>query len=242
MQLKKTLYDLLELSPHASQESISAAYERLAAKKHPDHEDNRFVPNAQADYILLKQAYETLSNPMLRRAYDEKLKEPEYPVIETVEPSFWTSGKILAGLLLALVVGIAYQNHARDKALETTRLKLELEMAEQKRLETESQEKYASERQENAARSEARQKQYDEERRQRQMQSQLEADRRRGDQVSRELAYAERDAKREAERKAETEARKERDAKREEENRARQAQMENERKLRELDRKLMQRP
>lgn len=238
--MKKTLYDLLELSPHASQESISAAYARLAEKKHPDHEDNRFVPNAQADYILLKQAYETLSNPMLRRAYDEKLREPEYPVIEAVEPSFWTSGKILAALLLALVAGIAYQNHARDKAIEAERLKIELNNAEIARKDKEAWERHEQERQENAARSDARQKQYDEERRQRQMQSQLEADRRRGDQVSRELAYAEREAKRDADRKAEAEARKERDAKREEENRARQAQLDNERKLRELDRKLMQ--
>lgn len=71
-QLKKTLYDWLEVSPGASQEAISASFQRLSEKMNPDREENHFVPNAQSNFILLKEAYATLSDPLLRRAYDDK--------------------------------------------------------------------------------------------------------------------------------------------------------------------------
>ncbi|MDP2830041.1 MAG: DnaJ domain-containing protein [Sulfuricellaceae bacterium] len=70
--MKKTLYDWLEVSPGASQEAISASFQRLSEKMNPDREENHFVPNAQSNFILLKEAYATLSDPLLRRAYDDK--------------------------------------------------------------------------------------------------------------------------------------------------------------------------
>lgn len=69
-----TLYDVLEVSPHASPEVIKAAYRQLALKYHPDRQ-----PTAQARIHAeerMKQinaAYAILSDPARRREYDRQI-------------------------------------------------------------------------------------------------------------------------------------------------------------------------
>ena len=60
-------YAIIQVAPQADKEVIEAAYRRLAAKYHPDV--NR-SPGATERMKLLNAAYEVLSDPEKRRAYD----------------------------------------------------------------------------------------------------------------------------------------------------------------------------
>lgn len=66
--MSKTLYDLLEVSPNATPEQIEAAMARLS---------RRFAVNHQVDSIAfdeIKTAYQVLSSPYRRTAYDVSLE------------------------------------------------------------------------------------------------------------------------------------------------------------------------
>ena len=59
----KTPYEILELSPGASQEEIKAAYRRLAGKYHPDkvqHLGEDFQKLAETRFKEIQQAYDAL--------------------------------------------------------------------------------------------------------------------------------------------------------------------------------------
>ncbi|MDP2951915.1 MAG: DnaJ domain-containing protein [Chloroflexota bacterium] len=60
-------YAVLQVDPQAEMEVIQAAYRRLAAKYHPDVAPS---PEASERMKLLNAAYEVLSHPEKRRAYD----------------------------------------------------------------------------------------------------------------------------------------------------------------------------
>ncbi len=61
------LYEILEVSPHASQDVIHAAYRVLARNIHPDHN-----ASFEAESIMrkLNAAYEVLKDPEQRARYD----------------------------------------------------------------------------------------------------------------------------------------------------------------------------
>jgi curved DNA-binding protein CbpA len=64
------LYEVLEVSPHASSEVIKAAYRTLIEKHHPDKhpEDRRAL--AEEASTRLNAAYAVLGNPQKRSKYD----------------------------------------------------------------------------------------------------------------------------------------------------------------------------
>lgn len=66
-------YEVLEVSPKASQEVIRNAYRTLAKKYHPDvyQADKQ---HAEEQMKLINEAYDTLSNPQTRFEYDKKLE------------------------------------------------------------------------------------------------------------------------------------------------------------------------
>lgn len=66
MQLKD-YYSILELPPSASADDVKKAYRRLAHLHHPDKKDND--PYAAAQFAVIKEAYETLSNPVQKEYY-----------------------------------------------------------------------------------------------------------------------------------------------------------------------------
>jgi curved DNA-binding protein CbpA len=66
-------YELLEISETASQEVIDRVYKLLAKKYHPDlNPDNPKA--AEEKFKKISAAYDTLSNPVKRKDYDEELK------------------------------------------------------------------------------------------------------------------------------------------------------------------------
>jgi curved DNA-binding protein CbpA len=67
----KNYYEILEISPSASQQEIRAAYKKLAVRYHPDK--NPDDKQAEEIFKLISQAYHTLSNPEKRNFYDIKI-------------------------------------------------------------------------------------------------------------------------------------------------------------------------
>jgi len=60
-------YAILQVAPRAEKEVIQAVYRRLAAKYHPDVDAS---PGASERMKQLNAAYEILSDPEKRKAYD----------------------------------------------------------------------------------------------------------------------------------------------------------------------------
>lgn len=68
MASKRDYYEVLGLSREASETEIKKAYRRLARQHHPDA--NPGDPDAEERFKELTEAYEVLSEPQARRAYD----------------------------------------------------------------------------------------------------------------------------------------------------------------------------
>ena len=64
-------YQILGVSPKATQEEIRAAYKRLAKRYHPDVNPH---PNATRYFQQIREAYEVLSDPKKRQQYDLQLQ------------------------------------------------------------------------------------------------------------------------------------------------------------------------
>ncbi|HET6884584.1 MAG TPA: DnaJ domain-containing protein, partial [Rubrobacteraceae bacterium] len=68
MATRRDYYEILGVSRGASEAEIKKAYRRLARDHHPDV--NHHDPDAEERFKELTEAYEVLSNPESRRAYD----------------------------------------------------------------------------------------------------------------------------------------------------------------------------
>lgn len=61
-------YEKLGVSPGATADLIKAAYRKKAAQYHPDKNQS---PDAPRRFREVQEAYEVLSDPVRRKAYDE---------------------------------------------------------------------------------------------------------------------------------------------------------------------------
>ncbi|MFW9938246.1 MAG: DnaJ domain-containing protein [Candidatus Thorarchaeota archaeon] len=75
MDRNKDYYKILGIEKDASEAEIKLAYRRLAKKYHPDL--NKNDPRAKDKFIELKEAYDTLIDPLKRRIYDQAGYNPQ---------------------------------------------------------------------------------------------------------------------------------------------------------------------
>jgi hypothetical protein len=68
----RTYYDILGITPQSGEEEIKRAYRQLAVLLHPDKNP---LPEAEASFKEVNEAYEVLSDPVARDIYNEMLKQ-----------------------------------------------------------------------------------------------------------------------------------------------------------------------
>lgn len=64
-------YEILQLSPNATADTVERVYRILAKRYHPDNQET----GSANEFAELHKAYELLSNPVTRAAYDVKYEE-----------------------------------------------------------------------------------------------------------------------------------------------------------------------
>lgn len=74
-----THYDNLKVTRNAPPEVIRAAYKTLCQKFHPDRNPND--ESAKNTFLLIRSAYETLSDPQKRKLHDAWIASAESPVV-----------------------------------------------------------------------------------------------------------------------------------------------------------------
>ena len=121
--MANTLYDLLEVSATASPESIAASHQRLRA--HFLAQQAAGDEDATNRLIALREAFTTLSDPVRRQAYDDRLaaRAAGEPMAEEPPRSF---AKILIGVALIGACGFGY---AKYQANQEQKMALEKEKA-----------------------------------------------------------------------------------------------------------------
>jgi len=68
---KRDYYETLGLAKNASEEDIKKAYRKLAMKHHPDRNQGDQAKKSEEKFKEAKEAYEMLSDPQKRAAYDQ---------------------------------------------------------------------------------------------------------------------------------------------------------------------------
>ena len=66
---KRDYYEVLGVAKSASNDELKKAYRRLAMKHHPDRNSND--PESEVRFKEAKEAYEVLTDPQKRAAYDQ---------------------------------------------------------------------------------------------------------------------------------------------------------------------------
>jgi curved DNA-binding protein CbpA len=81
-------YELLQISPNAELETIHRVYKMLAARYHPDHPETGDLDR----FLLLTQAYETLTDAGRRADYDSSYNLNHTQPIELFETKDFAAG------------------------------------------------------------------------------------------------------------------------------------------------------
>src|SRR4051812_16231946 len=81
-------YELLQISPNAESETIHRVYKMLAQRYHPDNPET----GDMARFLLLNNAFDTLSHPELRSSYNAIYQKPGVKPIDLFETKDFTVG------------------------------------------------------------------------------------------------------------------------------------------------------
>ncbi len=115
-------YELLGLSPRATQSDIKRAFRRLAHRYHPDKNPNN--PDAEKMFKELAAAYQILSDDQLRRQYDAGID-----LSGTVDPNAEGFSSVARGLYNDLFGSRKYRRSQLSGRNRTSTLRLSLEEA-----------------------------------------------------------------------------------------------------------------
>lgn len=102
----KDYYVILQVDPRAEPEVIEAAYRRLSRKHHPDVSEEADAGRRMRE---LNEAFEVLSDPARRRAYDRQRSVGSRPASGPLPTSFQASLKSLLpyiGLAILVVLSL----------------------------------------------------------------------------------------------------------------------------------------
>jgi curved DNA-binding protein CbpA len=144
----QTLYDILEVSPQASTEAIQASYERLK-NKFLEGQLKSDLLEPSTHFNLIKDAYQTLSNPSMRDRYDARLagSARQAPAVVYADTSYNTPSSGIWKWVLIAVLGICaviyFQAKTRLEAeqlrIAAEALKIQQEQIEQQKQQQEAQ-------------------------------------------------------------------------------------------------------
>ena len=68
---KRDYYEVLGVAKNADEDDIKKAYRKLAMKHHPDRNQGTDAKKAEDSFKEAKEAYEMLTDPQKRAAYDQ---------------------------------------------------------------------------------------------------------------------------------------------------------------------------
>lgn len=83
--MKKNYYQILQVDQEASIEIIEKVYKTLVKKYHPDLQLEENKNNNEEILKNINEAYETLSNPEKRQAYDEMLIQDSLYINQSIQ-------------------------------------------------------------------------------------------------------------------------------------------------------------
>ncbi|XP_068658095.1 chaperone protein dnaJ 20, chloroplastic-like [Aristolochia californica] len=78
---RTSMYDILSVSESAGQDEIKAAFRKLARKYHPDACRSENKDECTKQFIQVREAYRVLSDPVLRKEYDSRLRNGHDPAV-----------------------------------------------------------------------------------------------------------------------------------------------------------------
>ena len=81
-------YDILNVSPHASDEDIKRAYRNLALKFHPDRNPNNSI-TAQNRFHQINEAYANIKTREKRALYNRSLRNAPRPENDNNNPGLF---------------------------------------------------------------------------------------------------------------------------------------------------------
>ncbi|KAI9834380.1 MAG: hypothetical protein M1819_002991 [Sarea resinae] len=127
MVVDTAYYDALGVAPTATELEIKKAYRKQAIKHHPDK--NPDDPNAHEKFQEIGEAYQVLSDPSLRKRYDELGKDQAVPGSGFEDPSEFF-GMIFGGDAFKDLIGELSLMKDLTKTMDIT-MKEEMKAAEE---------------------------------------------------------------------------------------------------------------
>ncbi|KAI1460297.1 hypothetical protein F4805DRAFT_417140 [Annulohypoxylon moriforme] len=83
---KPDFYSVLNVTRDATEDEIKSAFRNLSFRYHPDKKDSSTEANNE-NFIQLREAYETLSDPIRRRTYDRTFSQQRQEKVQVPQQS-----------------------------------------------------------------------------------------------------------------------------------------------------------